>query len=129
MSPRPTRGHHRARASTQGKEHTLRGSRAPSRLSVLDAGPSSAASGRVTARELAEEACARANRHPETPGDGNDSAMLALCCSLCMLVKARGQRVCDGPNKSRLIRPERSRQGAGDASPEQSRRLPRKKRV
>lgn len=35
--------------------------------------------------------------------------MTASCyrpCLLCTLVKAWGQRVCDGPNKSRLIRPD-----------------------
>lgn len=61
---------------------------------------------RASAWEPPERTCVSVKRHAETPGDGNDTVLLSLCCFPCTLVKTWGQSVCDGPNKCLLIRPE-----------------------
>ena len=50
-------------------------------------GTSRAGTGRLTVRELPEETCARARRHTETPGDGNDNVLLSPPVFFACLLK------------------------------------------
>lgn len=81
---------------------------------ALCAGPPAAV--RATAREPAENMCARAERHTESPGSGSDPAGPSLRSLLCVFGNTWGPSVCEGRGES-SSGPDRPSQGDGVREP------------
>lgn len=81
---------------------------------ALCAGPPAAV--RVTAREPAENMCARAERHTESPGSGSDPAGPSLRSLLRVFGNTWGPSVCEGCGES-SSGPDRPSQGDGTREP------------
>lgn len=90
------------------------GPRAPASPPGLCAGPPAAV--RATAREPAENMCARAERHTESPGSGSDPAGPSLRSLLRVFGNTWGPSVCEGCGES-SSGPDRPSQGDGAREP------------